>query len=81
MITNLLCLSNGERIPVPPSVRLVFEVADLSNASPATISRLGMVFMGTTLGHKPLIKVGSLFHTNDNPKKNICINSTLCSLG
>lgn len=54
---KLLCLTNGERIPVPPSVRIVFEVADLSNASPATISRVGMIFMGSTLGYKPLLKV------------------------
>lgn len=43
--TKILCLSNGERISVPPSMRLLFEVDCLSQASPATISRCAMVYM------------------------------------
>lgn len=39
-----LCLSNGERIKLPPTLRLLFELDDLSQASPATVSRCGMVF-------------------------------------
>jgi hypothetical protein len=42
---QVLCLANGERIGLTPSMRLMFEVDDLSQASPATISRCAMVYM------------------------------------
>jgi hypothetical protein len=40
----MLCLANGERIRLKSSMRLVFEVQDLEKASPATVSRLGVVY-------------------------------------
>ena len=43
--SKVLCLANGERISLGPGMRLVFEVDDLSQASPATISRCAMVYM------------------------------------
>jgi len=43
--SKLLCLDNGVRIKLPDTVRMMFEVMDLSVASPATTSRAGMVFM------------------------------------
>ncbi|KAF6207541.1 hypothetical protein GE061_015988 [Apolygus lucorum] len=42
---KLLCLSNSERIKLTPWVHMVFEVQDLSQASPATVSRCGMVYI------------------------------------
>ncbi|KAF0301061.1 Dynein heavy chain 6, axonemal [Amphibalanus amphitrite] len=42
---KLLCLTNSERIKLTPGVRMVFEVDDLAQASPATVSRCGMVFV------------------------------------
>ena len=41
----MLCLSNGERIRLDPTMRLLFEVSDLESASPATVSRLGVVYV------------------------------------
>ncbi|OMJ83653.1 hypothetical protein SteCoe_15380 [Stentor coeruleus] len=41
----MLCLPNGERIKLKPTMRILFEVMDLSKASPATVSRCGMVFI------------------------------------
>jgi dynein heavy chain len=38
-----LCLSNGERIKLNSTIRLLFEVENLAVASPATVSRCGMV--------------------------------------
>ncbi|XP_075946793.1 dynein axonemal heavy chain 6 [Anarhichas minor] len=42
---KMLCLANGERIKLTPSVHMVFEVQDLAVASPATVSRCGMVYI------------------------------------
>lgn len=41
---KLLTLPNGERLGIPPNVRLIFEVADLKYATLATVSRCGMVW-------------------------------------
>merc|ERR1719487_621522 len=51
---KVLTLINGDRISMPPTVRLLFEVGDLSVASPATVSRAGMVYFDPPdLGWKP----------------------------
>ncbi|CAM9184751.1 unnamed protein product, partial [Discosporangium mesarthrocarpum] len=42
---HLLTLPNGERINFGPNVNFVFETHDLSFASPATVSRMGMIFL------------------------------------
>ena len=43
--SKVLCLANGERISLADGMRLLFEVDNLSQASPATISRCAMVYM------------------------------------
>ena len=42
---KMLCLSNGQRIKLPQTFTLMFEVQDLAVASPATVSRCGMVYL------------------------------------
>jgi dynein heavy chain, axonemal len=52
-----LCLANGERIKLKWSMRMLFEVQDLAVASPATVSRCGMVYMTPSdLGWKPYLQ-------------------------
>ena len=52
-----LCLSNGERIKLKPELRMLFEVLDLAVASPATVSRCGMVYIDDSIvGYKPIIQ-------------------------
>lgn len=41
---KLLTLPNGERLSLPPNVRVMFEVQDLKFATLATVSRCGMVW-------------------------------------
>ena len=41
---KFLTLSNGERIQIPPNVRIMFEVETLKYATLATVSRCGMVW-------------------------------------
>jgi len=42
---HLLTLPTGERISFGNNVNFIFETADLQYASPATVSRMGMIFL------------------------------------
>ena len=42
---KMLCLANSERIKLTPWMHMCFEVQDLAVASPATVSRCGMVYV------------------------------------
>ncbi|KAM9836557.1 LOW QUALITY PROTEIN: dynein axonemal heavy chain 2 [Aulostomus maculatus] len=54
---KVLTLINGERISMPEQVSLLFEVENLAMASPATVSRCGMVYNDyTDLGWKPVVQ-------------------------
>lgn len=67
---KILTLINGERINMPDQVSLLFEIEDLAVASPATVSRAGMVFADyVDMGWKPYVE--SWLETKDtvNQKK------------
>ncbi|KAI8821286.1 dynein heavy chain and region D6 of dynein motor-domain-containing protein [Fimicolochytrium jonesii] len=53
---KVLTLINGERIALVEQVSLLFEVDDMSTASPATVSRVGMIYMDyEDLGWRPYL--------------------------
>ncbi|XP_031757885.1 dynein gamma chain, flagellar outer arm isoform X2 [Xenopus tropicalis] len=53
-----LHLSNGDHLEVPDNLKLIFETTDLQLASPATLTKAGILYIeGEALGWKPLSKV------------------------
>ena len=47
---RMLTLASNERIPLLPHMRMIFEIRDLKHASPATVSRAGILFISTDDG-------------------------------
>ncbi|XP_049633509.1 dynein axonemal heavy chain 14 [Suncus etruscus] len=55
--TKTLCLANSERIILTEKIRVIFEVDNLSHASPSILSQCAMVYMDPVdLGWEPYVK-------------------------
>ncbi|GMH41526.1 hypothetical protein BSKO_09436 [Bryopsis sp. KO-2023] len=69
---KLLTLPNGERIRLQDHCKLLFEVFDLQYASPATISRCGMVYVDSrNLGYDPYIFSWLNKRQNEQERENL----------
>ena len=70
---RLLTMPSGERIQFGPNVNFLFETHDLSCASPATISRMGMIFLRLVGRKDPGSKGSKKFQVD------ACFHITSCS--
>ncbi|MED6290068.1 Dynein heavy chain 11, axonemal, partial [Characodon lateralis] len=53
---KVLTLASNERVPLTPSMRLVFEISHLRMATPATVSRAGILYVNQQdLGWNPYV--------------------------
>jgi len=56
--SRTLTMPNGNRIALCDNCKILFEVDSVANASPATISRNGMVYLNNTvLSWQPVVEV------------------------
>ena len=54
---KILTLASNERIPLKPHMRLLFEIGDLKYATPATVSRAGILYVNPgDLGWLPYVQ-------------------------
>eukprot|EP00929_Paragymnodinium_shiwhaense_P077081 TRINITY_DN3967_c0_g2_i2.p1 TRINITY_DN3967_c0_g2~~TRINITY_DN3967_c0_g2_i2.p1 ORF type:complete len:4576 (+),score=1729.31 TRINITY_DN3967_c0_g2_i2:93-13820(+) len=54
---KILTLVSNERIPFTPTMRMILEIQDMKHASPATVSRGGVLFINETdIGWKPYME-------------------------
>jgi len=53
---KVLTLVSNERVPLSDSMRMVFEINSLKNATPATVSRAGILYVNETdIGWRPFV--------------------------
>ena len=63
---KILTLANAERIPMSDLCKMTFEVENLNNASPATVSRCGIIYVSANeLSWEPLIYTWALDKMKD----------------
>ena len=49
---KMLTLASNERIPLKSHMRMIFEIRDLKHATPATVSRAGILYISTDEGYQ-----------------------------
>jgi len=68
---KLLTLASNERIPLKPHMKMIFEIRDLRFATPATVSRAGILYISDSSGTQWRSYVKSWIHQlkTDETKK------------
>jgi len=69
---KMLTCANGDRIPMLASMKIMFEPENLNNASPATVSRAGIIYVShNDLGWEPIVKSWLETRTNKAEKEHL----------
>lgn len=69
---KVLTLASNERIPLTNSMRMIFEISHLKNATPATVSRAGILFINSDdIGWIPFKESWIETRTDDREKQTL----------
>ncbi|KAL7489135.1 hypothetical protein ACHAW6_014715 [Cyclotella cf. meneghiniana] len=69
---KVLTLVSNERVPLSPAMRMVFEIHSLKNATPATVSRAGILFINEVdVGWRPLVETWVQGRKNSTERNNL----------
>ena len=71
---KILTLASNERIAVTPEMRLIFEISNLRTATPATVSRAGILYINPgDLGWNPYVTSWVETRESSSEKANLTI--------
>ncbi|OXU27164.1 hypothetical protein TSAR_014516 [Trichomalopsis sarcophagae] len=71
---KVLTLASNERIALTPSMRLIFEISNLRTATPATVSRAGILYINPQdLGWNPYVTSWIETRSSQSEKSNLVI--------
>jgi dynein heavy chain len=75
---QILTLANGDRIPMTDNTKIMFENETLINASPATVSRCGIIYVSQSdLGWTPIVQSWNKLNSKNDPDltkfKDLCL--------
>uniref|UniRef100_A0A803T5S7 Dynein axonemal heavy chain 11 n=1 Tax=Anolis carolinensis TaxID=28377 RepID=A0A803T5S7_ANOCA len=71
---KVLTLASNERVPLTPSMRLLFEIHHLKTATPATVSRAGILYVNPQdLGWNPFVASWIEQRSNQSEKAHLTI--------
>ncbi|NXP09467.1 DYH17 protein, partial [Thinocorus orbignyianus] len=71
---KVLTLASNERIPLNPTMRLLFEISHLRTATPATVSRAGILYINPAdLGWNPVVTSWIETRTVQSEKANLIV--------
>lgn len=69
---KVLTLVSNERVPLSSAMRMVFEINSLKNATPATVSRAGILFINEVdVGWRPLVETWVQGRENATERNNL----------
>ena len=75
---RLLTMPSGERIQFGPNVNFIFETHSLKFASPATVSRMGMIFLDQVANNNSSSSSSNNNSSSSNNSNNSNSNSNHC---
>eukprot|EP00904_Undaria_pinnatifida_P003126 jgi/Undpi1/12814/HiC_scaffold_7.g02481.m1 len=66
---RMLTLASNERIPLKSHMRMIFEIRDLKYATPATVSRAGILYISTDDGTQWVSLIQSWLRNREEPQE------------